>query len=195
VHEVVATLGNPLWKATVSSRLGNIIRKPLPLDLDAVVKYLSKRKRNPITDKTQAEMEAKKSFTVSLRTEGRSAGELVKELNTEGDFFERKRQEWADGGKKGDPKDRPAYRARGYNGEPSTFQTMMNVCKCAEKGCLSDCRPVEQLYIDIGPPRPVTGLQHRIKKSESVKNETFHRIANLLVAQASRAPPSPCTSA
>ena len=62
---------------------------------------------------------------------------------------------------------------------------MGNLGKCAAKGCLSDCRPWKKLYIDV-KTGPKTGLTTRIKKSESVKNETWHRIANQLVSNVSQ---------
>ena len=59
---------------------------------------------------------------------------------------------------------------------------MMHLFDCVNKGCISDCRPFKDCYI-LESRRPVSGLADWLKKTESVKNEAWHRIANLLKAE------------
>jgi hypothetical protein len=107
---------------------------------------------------------------------------LHDELKKEGDFWERKREEWE---QSSPPRGaRPYYRKRGFNKEQSTRDVMAQLERCASKGCLSDSRSWEKLYTDLGTG-PKTKLTKRLKKSESVKNETWHRIANMLVMKVS----------
>ena len=70
-----------------------------------------------------------------------------------------------------------------------TLEQAESMLECIDKGCLSDPLPVQQMYIPIKELQ--TGLVQRMKKSESVKNETTHKGVNRLVAQVSPRPIKP----
>ena len=59
---------------------------------------------------------------------------------------------------------------------------MDNMIKCAKKGCYTDQRHYTENYIDLGLA-PKMKLMKRMKKSESGKNESLHRVLNNLVNQ------------
>ena len=67
-----------------------------------------------------------------------------------------------------------------------TIQQAESMRACIKKGCYSYPMPIKKMYIPykrmVGNPK----LIHRIKKSESVKNETLHQGANRLVQDISR---------
>eukprot|EP00966_Prymnesium_polylepis_P021277 489344-Prymnesium_polylepis.1 len=62
-----------------------------------------------------------------------------------------------------------------------TLEQDESMLECIDRGCLSDPLPVQQMYIPIKELQ--SGLVQRMKKSESVKNETTHKGVNRLVAQ------------
>jgi len=157
-------------KGIIGRRLGSIIRKPIDEDIEKVTDYLAKRKLQPLTDHAAAKERAQSDYKTAIRTIGRDGLTLHKELKEEADLWEHERSEWE---KSAPPRGTaPHYRKASYDGtRPSTFELMGNLGKCAAKGCLSDCRPWKKLYIDV-KTGPKTGLTTRIKKSESVKNET-----------------------
>lgn len=180
---IVKFLGTADAKAVIGRRLGAIIRQPIDEDVRKVVKHLMMRTRNPHKQAPSAREHAIAHHKTQIRTAGRAGAIIAKELAKEASLWEKQLDDWQ---KSAPPKGPlPYYRKASYDGlRPSTSDNMRNLGKCAQKGCLSDCRPWENLYIDVGTG-PQTGLTSRIKKSESVKNETMHRIMNLLVANVS----------
>ena len=179
VNRIAETLQNPVERAVVTRRFGDIVRRPNSPDLEEVVQYLGKRKINPITDRDAAKRHALANHRESIRSVGRDGNVLSSELLQQGLVFEQIRVEWAASQL---PGRLPSFRAPGISGQPSTFDVVQNLATCAKKGCLSDCRPFEDCY-RLLYTRPKTGLPVFSKKSESGKNETFHRLVNLIVAE------------
>jgi hypothetical protein len=183
VDLIVKFLGTAEAKAVIGRRLGAIIRKPAEEDVKKVVQHLMTRKGKPHKAEETAREHAISHHKTEIRTVGRQANTIAAELQTESQMWEKERAAWE---RRSPPRGPvPYYRKESYDGlHKSTADLMGNLCKCAVKGCLSDCRPWKDLYIDVRTG-PQTGLTSRIKKSESVKNEAWHRIANLLVARVS----------
>lgn len=180
------TFWNPELKGAAKARLGKILRAPYEPDVDKVVRYLQKRSRKRILDPDEARGHALKRHRSNIRRSGRVPPVLVKDLEDERDGLQAQLVTW--NGASPDRRQqlgRPVYRNTGHNGEISSYDEMGNVIDCARKGCISDCRKLEDCYIELGVG-PLTGLETRIKKTDSTKNEAWHRLVNLLLSQISR---------
>ena len=179
---IVRTVQNHNLKGIVAKRFGSIIRKPVEADVAEVVKYLQTRPLRPITSSEEARAEALLNYGAHIRTVGQPPAVLAEALIAQGEVFEAARVAWAEqDSEKRQTTDLPAFRASGRaDHKPSSFETVQNVAACALKGCLSDCRPFAENYIEVSTG-PKTGLVSRIKKSESTKNEALHRLLNRIV--------------
>lgn len=184
IQEIVDTIENPDLKGVVSQQFGSIIRAPLEEDIQKVVQWLMfKRPPNKrITSAQEARTLAMSNFNHAIRTTGRPAAVIAVELLTLGRYFEDRRIAWE---KSPGESELPAFRPPNMrNNKLSSWETVQNVVECARKGCLSDCFVIDEMYMDVSTG-PKTDLISRIKKFESVKNESWHRIANLLVSEVS----------
>lgn len=159
---IVRTVQNPNLKGVVAKRFGSIIRKPVEADVEKVVKYLQTRPLRPITSPEEARAEALLKYGVHIRTVGQPAAALAEALIAQGQVFETARVAWANqDSEKRQTTELPAFRASGRaDHKPSSFETVQNVAACALKGCLSDCRPFAENYIDVSTG-PKTGLVSR----------------------------------
>lgn len=178
---IIQTIDNPVQRGVISRRFGHIIREPFSPDVAAVVRYLGKRPIRPIADEVAARTDALANHRSSIRRVGRPGEDIARELVEQGQVFESLRLEYA---ASKSPGALPAFRGPGISGRPSTMQVIQNVSACAAKGCLSDPRPFEDCYHQLGT-FPQTGLPLYLKKSESGKNESLHRVANQIAAEIS----------
>jgi len=182
VQMVGDTLQNKEEQAEVERRLGAIIRKPVEEpDLKEAIGWLQRRPKNRIDDKDEARRRALSTHRRSIRTEGRDGSVLKPELVAERDFQQARLEEWKakPSGQRGAP---PAYRDAVHQGPRGSSDVMNSLISCAEKGCLSDGRPLDQCYI-CERIEPLTTLPVWLKKQGSGKNEAWHRVANLLRAE------------
>ena len=73
-----------------------------------------------------------------------------------------------------------------YGTLKGTVEQMEDMFQCIDKGCYSDPLKVKRMYIAHRCHADCSTLIYRVKKSESVKNETVHKGANRLVQDISR---------
>jgi len=73
-----------------------------------------------------------------------------------------------------------------YGNLSGTIEQMESMIDCINKGCYSDPMKVKHMYSNLRRHSDNPQLIYRLKKSESVKNETVHKGANRLVHSVSR---------
>ena len=73
-----------------------------------------------------------------------------------------------------------------YGNTKGTLEQMQSMFSCIDKGCYSDPLPLNRMYTPYCCVKGSNDLRMRLKKSESVKNETVHKGANRLVQDVSR---------
>ena len=177
VQLVTSTFNAGTGEVDVFSReVGQALRPVMEDDLTLASKALMDSEK---MDSHRAKAEAVKRFkgTGILRTYGPQPDELrVKWLA----LISRLRADR-------DVKGSKSVVRREYGTLRGTIEQMETMMSCIDKGCYSDPPALKnRLYVVYGKHATFPELKLRIKKSESVKNETVHKKANRLVQDIAR---------
>ncbi len=176
-HLVTQTFNAGTGEVDVHARdVGSTLRPIFEPDLQIAITHLVQSEK---LSRSEARREAMKRYrgTGILRTFGPQPKDLrVRWQN----LIDRLRQDR-------DVKGSKSIVRTQYAMQKGTLEQMESMFSCIDKGCYSDPLPsVKRMYIAHARHSCCSQLLYRVKKSESVKNETIHKGANRLVQDISR---------
>ena len=170
--------GVPEQKAELGTCLFNALSDIPDSELAPVIAYL--RRKDPRMDELSARTKARTEFRhhgiIRSRSWGRGV-QLKRWRQARADWAERARRDKERG-------DRSVIRPK-IGKLQGTLEEMECLEPCLKKGCLEDPWPMDQMYVDT-KVQPITGLQERLKRGDTNRNESRHCQLNKMVAGVSR---------